>query len=130
MQTVYAVLPEMSTAMGSVVGVLVRMVYACRRWRDARLKDLLVTARPNRLVLILARLNALRGVAIRRPNRSCYTRVFILGIHRTCTLLGHTCTIYTDSAHYYLRSPTSAWLSILSPSVSGPRIIYLIIRFN
>src|SRR6266446_6960885 len=96
---VYAVLPEMSTAMGSVVGVLVRMMYACRHWRGARPKDLLVTACPNHLVIILAILNVLRGVAITRSNRSCYTHVFILGIHRTCMVLGHTCTIYTDSAH-------------------------------
>jgi hypothetical protein len=80
-QRAYAVLPEMSTAMGSVVGVLVRVVYACRRWRVAKPKDILATTRLNHLVLILASLNALRGVAIRRPNRACYPRVFILGIH-------------------------------------------------
>jgi hypothetical protein len=110
---VYAVLPEMSTAMGSVVGVLVRMVYACRRWRVARPKDLLATARPNRLALILAGLNVLWGVATRRPNRAYYPRVSILGIHQTSTLLGHTCATYTDSTHYYLRSPKSTWLSMV-----------------
>jgi hypothetical protein len=77
-RTANAVLPEMSTAMGSVVGVLVRVLYACRHWRGARPKDILATARPNRPVLILAGLNALRGAATRRPNRACYPRVFIL----------------------------------------------------
>src|ERR1700685_4123134 len=105
-QRAYAFLPEMSTAMGSVVGVLVQMVYAYGRWWGARLKDLLATAHPNHLVLILADLNALQGVATRHLNRACYPCVFILGIHQACTLRGHTCTIYTDSTHYYLRSPT------------------------
>jgi hypothetical protein len=63
-------------------GFLFRMVYACRRWRVARPKDLLATARPNRLVLILAGLNALRGVATRRPNRACYPRVLFSGYIR------------------------------------------------
>ena len=110
-RTAYAVFPEISTAMGSVVKVLVRVVYAYRRWRRARPKDFLATARPNRLVLIL---HALGGVAQNRPDRACYPRVFILKIHQTCTLLGHTCTTYTDSAHYYLRPPISAYLSMLS----------------
>ena len=70
-RTAYVVLPAMSTAMGRVVRVLVRVVYAYRRWLGARPKDLLATARHNRLVLILAGLNALRGVATRRPNRAC-----------------------------------------------------------
>ena len=81
-RTACAVLPEISTAMGSVVGVLVRVVYAYRRWRGARHKDLLATARPNRLVLILAGLSALRGVATRRPNRACYPCVLISGYIR------------------------------------------------
>ena len=67
----YAVLLVMSSVMGSVVGALVQVANACRRWRNARPKALLATARQIRLVLIPGS-RALRDVAIRSLNRVCF----------------------------------------------------------